>query len=206
MVIDSYVVEWMKMLLEPAPNSYLLLSMPRLLMTHHCFRLGFASFLLNLERLAFVFQPLVLILLGICFWGLLLCYPRCVLLICNLVQEASSPNRTLDLTSALETGPAENKVANDLHTVGGTSRSVMTIAFQFAFESHMQESVASMARQYVRSIISSVQRVALALSPSHLGSHGGLRSPLGTPEAHTLARWICQSYRFVTVLYTCMCV
>lgn len=117
------------------------------------------------------------------------------------MQESSSPNRTLDLTSALETGPAENKVGNDLHTNGGTSRSVMTIAFQFAFESHMQENVASMARQYVRSIISSVQRVALALSPSHFGSLGGLRLPLGTPEAHTLARWICQSYRCVA--YTC---
>ncbi|CAN4089008.1 unnamed protein product [Withania somnifera] len=110
-------------------------------------------------------------------------------------KEASSPNRTLDLTSALETGPVGNKAVNDLHTVGGTSRSVMTIAFQFAFESHMQDSVASMARQYFRSIISSVQRVSLALSPSHLGSHGNLRLPLGTPEAHTLARWICQSYR-----------
>lgn len=72
----------------------------------------------------------------------------------------------------------------------------MTIAFQFAFESHMQDSVASMARQYVRSIIASVQRVALALSPSSPGAHGGLRSPLGTPEAHTLARWISQSYRY----------
>lgn len=118
------------------------------------------------------------------------------------MQEASSPNRTLDLTSALEIGPAESKVVNDKST-GVTSKSIMTIAFQFAFESHMQENVASMARQYVRSIISSVQRVALALSPSHLGSHGGLRLPLGTPEAHTLARWICQSYRFV--VYTCMC-
>lgn len=53
-----------------------------------------------------------------------------------------------------------------------------------------------MARQYVRSIISSVQRVALALSPSRIGSLPGLRSPPGTPEAQTLARWICQSYRF----------
>ncbi|XP_019194412.1 PREDICTED: homeobox-leucine zipper protein ATHB-15-like [Ipomoea nil] len=110
-------------------------------------------------------------------------------------KESSSPNRTLDLTSALETGTAENKVLNDLNTNNGAARSVMTIAFQFAFESHMQESVAAMARQYVRSIISSVQRVALALSPSHLGSHGGLRLPLGTPEAHIIARWICQSYR-----------
>ncbi|KAG6415792.1 hypothetical protein SASPL_123210 [Salvia splendens] len=40
----------------------------------------------------------------------------------------------------------------------------MTIAFQFAFESHMQETVASMARHYVRSIISSVQRAALVLT------------------------------------------
>ncbi|KAJ6732520.1 HOMEOBOX-LEUCINE ZIPPER PROTEIN ATHB-14 [Salix purpurea] len=71
----------------------------------------------------------------------------------------------------------------------------MTIAFQFAFEMHLQENVASMARQYVRSIIASVQRVALALSPSHSGSHPGLWPPNGTPEAHTLARWICESYR-----------
>lgn len=71
----------------------------------------------------------------------------------------------------------------------------MTIAFQFAFEMHLQENVAVMARQYVRSIISSVQRVALALSPSSLGLSAGLLPPPGTPEAQTLARWICQSYR-----------
>ncbi|KAL2516230.1 Homeobox-leucine zipper protein ATHB-15 [Forsythia ovata] len=110
-------------------------------------------------------------------------------------KEASSPNRTLDLASALEIGTAGNKASNDLAVTGGTTRSVMTIAFEFAFESHMQDHVASIARQYVRSIISSVQRVALALSPSHLGPQASLRSPLGTPEAHTLARWICQSYR-----------
>ncbi|KAJ8755728.1 hypothetical protein K2173_024272 [Erythroxylum novogranatense] len=110
-------------------------------------------------------------------------------------KETSSPNRTLDLASALDIGPAGSKTSSDYPTNSSCMRSVMTIAFEFAFESHMQEHVASMARQYVRSIISSVQRVALALSPSHLGSHTGLRSPLGTPEAQTLARWICQSYR-----------
>ncbi|KAG9146846.1 hypothetical protein Leryth_005149 [Lithospermum erythrorhizon] len=107
-------------------------------------------------------------------------------------KEASSPNRTLDLASSLEAG---SKPMNDPSVSNGATRSVMTIAFEFAFESHMQENVASMARQYIRSIISSVQRVALALSPSNLGSHGGLRPPLGTPEAHTLAQWICRSYR-----------
>nr|AHA42461.1 HD-Zip class III transcription factor [Eucalyptus tereticornis] len=111
------------------------------------------------------------------------------------VKEASSPNRTLDLASSLEIGPAGNRSFNDINANSGCTRSVMTIAFEFAFESHMQEHVASMARQYVRSIISSVQRVALALSPSNLGSHAGLRTPLGTPEAQTLARWICHSYR-----------
>ncbi|XP_004302866.1 PREDICTED: homeobox-leucine zipper protein ATHB-15 [Fragaria vesca subsp. vesca] len=110
-------------------------------------------------------------------------------------KEASSPNRTLDLASALEIGPTGNRASSEYSANAGCVRSVMTIAFEFACESHMQEHVASMARQYVRSIISSVQRVALALSPSHLSSHAGLRSPLGTPEAQTLARWICNSYR-----------
>ncbi|XP_058115057.1 homeobox-leucine zipper protein ATHB-15-like [Magnolia sinica] len=109
--------------------------------------------------------------------------------------DASSPNRTLDLASALEVGPTGNRPSGDYSGNRSSTRSVMTIAFQFAFESHLQESVAAMARQYVRSIISSVQRVALALSPSRLGSHGGLRPPPGTPEALTLARWICHSYR-----------
>ncbi|KAF8388919.1 hypothetical protein HHK36_025601 [Tetracentron sinense] len=110
-------------------------------------------------------------------------------------MDASSPNRTLDLASALEIGPTGNRTSGDYSGNHGNMRSVMTIAFQFAFEGHLQENVASMARQYVRSIISSVQRVALALSPSHLSSHAGLRSPPGTPEAHTLARWISHSYR-----------
>ncbi|KAK9060501.1 hypothetical protein SSX86_021205 [Deinandra increscens subsp. villosa] len=104
----------------------------------------------------------------------------------------SSPNRTLDLASALEVRGAGNKAAGDRNVGNSCARSVMTIALEFAFESHMQESVAAMARQYVRSIISSVQRVASALSPS---PNGGLKSPLGTPEAHTLAHWICHSYR-----------
>lgn len=116
-------------------------------------------------------------------------------MLCNMFQETSSPNRTLDLASALEIGPAGNRATNNYSTNSTCMRSVMTIAFEFAFESHMQEHVATMARQYVRSIISSVQRVALALSPSNISSQAGLRTPLGTPEALTLARWICHSYR-----------
>ena len=120
-----------------------------------------------------------------------------LILYCNIMQDASSPNRTLDLASALEVGPAGNKASSDNPGHTGSAKSVMTISFQFAFEMHLQENVASMARQYVRSIISSVQRVALALSPSQFGPQTGFRPLPGTPEALTLARWICQSYRCV---------
>ncbi|KAF6175957.1 hypothetical protein GIB67_003445 [Kingdonia uniflora] len=113
----------------------------------------------------------------------------------DLTVDVSSPNRTLDLTSALEIGPTRNRAAGDNSRNCASMRSVMTLAFQFAFESNLQENVASMARQYIRSIISSVQRVTLALSPSLFNSHSGLRAPVGSHESHTLARWICHSYR-----------
>uniref|UniRef100_A0A0E0EZ02 Homeobox domain-containing protein n=1 Tax=Oryza meridionalis TaxID=40149 RepID=A0A0E0EZ02_9ORYZ len=75
-------------------------------------------------------------------------------------------------------------------------RSVLTIAFQFPYEMHLQDSVATMARQYVRSIVSSVQRVSMAISPSRSGLNAGQKIISGFPEAPTLARWICQSYQF----------
>lgn len=119
------------------------------------------------------------------------------------MQDTSTQNRTLDLASSLEVGPAGSKASGDYLSRCGSAKSVMTIAFQFAFEIHLQENVAAMARQYVRSIISSVQRVALALSPSRFGSQVGLRPPPGTPEAQTLARWICQSYRCAAWTHNC---
>ncbi|KAF6169803.1 hypothetical protein GIB67_034195 [Kingdonia uniflora] len=115
----------------------------------------------------------------------------------DFTVDASSPNRTLDLASALEIGPTGNRAAGDNSGNCASMRSVMTLAFQFAFESHLQENVAFMARQYIHSIISSVQRVTLTLSPSLLNSHSGLRAPAGSHESHTLARWICHSYRFL---------
>ncbi|XP_054789068.1 homeobox-leucine zipper protein ATHB-8-like [Prosopis cineraria] len=113
----------------------------------------------------------------------------------NSNLDAASSNRTLDLASSLEVKTTANKAGSDNNGSLGNTKSVMTMAFQFAFEVHLQDSVASMARQYVRSIIASVQRVALALSPLQFGSRSGLHAPPGPPEAQTLARWICQSYR-----------
>ncbi|KAK4255091.1 hypothetical protein QN277_008134 [Acacia crassicarpa] len=110
-------------------------------------------------------------------------------------KNAVSVNRTLDLTSGLDVGPATNHAAEDSSSCHNT-RSVLTIAFQFPFESSLQENIAIMARQYVRSVISSVQRVALAISPSGISPTVGPKLSPGSPEAVTLAHWICQSYSF----------
>uniref|UniRef100_A0A0A9C9F7 MEKHLA domain-containing protein n=1 Tax=Arundo donax TaxID=35708 RepID=A0A0A9C9F7_ARUDO len=77
-------------------------------------------------------------------------------------------------------------------------RSVLTIAFQFSFENHLRESVAAMARQYVRAVMASVQRVAMAIAPFRIGSQIEMKHPPGSPEALTLAKWIGRSYRVHT--------
>ncbi|XP_010923678.1 homeobox-leucine zipper protein HOX32 [Elaeis guineensis] len=113
--------------------------------------------------------------------------------------DAPTANRTLDLASTLEVGSgaaARSSSENASNTYN--LRSVLTIAFQFTYENHLRESVAAMARQYVRSVVASVQRVAMAIAPSRLGSQIGMKHPPGSPEAHTLARWISRSYRFHT--------
>ncbi|KAF2284647.1 hypothetical protein GH714_028797 [Hevea brasiliensis] len=108
--------------------------------------------------------------------------------------DVMNTSRTLDLTSSLEVGPATNHAAGDVSSSHST-RSVLTIAFQFPFENNLQDNVATMARQYVRSVISSVQRVAMAISPSGLSLAVGPKLSPGSPEALTLSHWICQSYR-----------
>lgn len=107
-------------------------------------------------------------------------------------QDALATNRTLDLTSSLEVGPATNNASND--SAAYNMRSVLTIAFQFPFENNLPDSVATMARQYVRSVVSSVQRVAMAISPSGLSPTAGPKLSSSAPEALTLANWICQSH------------
>ncbi|KAJ4726042.1 Homeobox-leucine zipper protein like [Melia azedarach] len=111
------------------------------------------------------------------------------------MPDALTTHRTLDLTSSLEVGPATNHAAGESSSCQNT-RSVLTIAFQFPFESNLQDNVATMARQYVRSVISSVQRVAMAISPSGVSPTLGPKLSPGSPEALTLAHWICQSHSY----------
>ncbi|XP_055804750.1 homeobox-leucine zipper protein ATHB-14-like isoform X2 [Solanum dulcamara] len=108
--------------------------------------------------------------------------------------------RTLDLASTLEagTGGSGTRPAGEIEAGNYNHRSVLTIAFQFTFENHYQDNVAAMARQYVRSIVGSVQRVAMAIAPSRLSSQLTPKPFPGSPEAVTLARWISRSYRVHT--------
>ncbi|KEH30037.1 putative transcription factor & lipid binding HD-SAD family [Medicago truncatula] len=110
-------------------------------------------------------------------------------------KDAVNTNRTLDLTSGLEVSPATTHGGADSSSSQNT-RSVLTIAFQFPFDSTMQDNVVIMARQYVRSVIASVQRVAMAISPSGINPAVGAKLSPGSPEAVTLAQWICQSYSY----------
>ncbi|XP_027348758.1 homeobox-leucine zipper protein REVOLUTA isoform X2 [Abrus precatorius] len=109
-------------------------------------------------------------------------------------KDTMTTNRTLDLTSGFEVGPATANGADA--SSSHNTRSVLTIAFQFPFDSSLQDNVAVMARQYVRSVISSVQRVAMAISPSGINTPVGAKLSPGSPEAVTLAHWICQSYSY----------
>ncbi|PSR89964.1 Homeobox-leucine zipper protein like [Actinidia chinensis var. chinensis] len=110
-------------------------------------------------------------------------------------RDTLTAHRTLDLTSSLEVGPAMNSASGDASS-SYNGRSVLTIAFQFPFENSLLDNIAAMARQYVRSVISSVQRVAMAISPSGLSPTVGPKLSPGSPEALTLAHWICQSYSY----------
>lgn len=99
------------------------------------------------------------------------------------------------MASALDIGSGNARPAGETDLNNYNLRSVLTIAFQFTFENHLRDNVAVMARQYVRNVVRSVQRVAMAIAPSRLSTELGPKSLTGPPEALTLARWICRSYR-----------
>ncbi|KAF5959540.1 hypothetical protein HYC85_000749 [Camellia sinensis] len=101
-----------------------------------------------------------------------------------------SPQRITNLVSNLKVTSHEagsSSSSND-------SKSVLIVAFQFPFENHLLEEVATMAREYIVKVISSVQRVAWAIQSPGLIPHVGLRLTAASPEAVTLANWICHSY------------
>ncbi|CAE5958902.1 unnamed protein product [Arabidopsis arenosa] len=100
-------------------------------------------------------------------------------------NDHQSASRTRDLASSLD-----GSTKTDSETY---SRLVLTIAFQFTFDNHSRDNVATMARQYVRNVVGSIQRVALAITPRP----GSMQLPT-SPEALTLVRWITRSYSIHT--------
>ncbi|XP_057420712.1 homeobox-leucine zipper protein ATHB-14-like [Lotus japonicus] len=112
--------------------------------------------------------------------------------------DGPAATRTLDLASTLEIGSSNARLAGEGNLNNYNLKSVLTIAFQFSFENHLQDNVAAMARDYVRNVVRSVQRVAMAITPSPFSAQLGQKSLPGPPEALTLARWIYRSYRVHT--------
>lgn len=113
---------------------------------------------------------------------------------CVFLQGGFDLDRTLDLASTLE-GGSDLRLNGDTKSNGtsGQMRSVLTIAFQFAYEVHTRETCAVMARQYVRTVVASVQRVAMALAPSR--APAPLRQAPSNPDAISLVRHVLSSYR-----------
>ncbi|KAK8963432.1 Homeobox-leucine zipper protein HOX32 [Platanthera guangdongensis] len=111
-----------------------------------------------------------------------------------VIQDSTASRKTLDLASTLEgdSGGATRIAGN---TDSTDTRSVLTIAFQFIFKNYVRESSATMAREYVRSVVASVQRVAMAITPSRVGVELGVNHSVGFPQADILARWVLSSYR-----------
>ncbi|RYR34302.1 hypothetical protein Ahy_A10g049092 [Arachis hypogaea] len=104
-------------------------------------------------------------------------------------KDSVTASQTLDLTSGFEVGPTTNGACDAVSC--HSARSVLTIAFQFPFDSNLQDNVAVMACQYIRSVISSVQRVTMAISPSGINPTVSSKLSSGSPEDLTLANWIC---------------
>ncbi|KAJ4837847.1 Homeobox-leucine zipper protein ATHB-14 [Turnera subulata] len=69
---------------------------------------------------------------------------------------------TLGLASTLEIESGGTRPPSEVDTSSYNLRSVVTIAFQFTFENHLRDNVAAMARQYVPSVVGSVQTLTLA--------------------------------------------
>nr|QOQ51176.1 class III HD-Zip protein [Ginkgo biloba] len=103
-------------------------------------------------------------------------------------------SRTLDLASTLEVGSDLGMAITETGAASNNLRSIVTIAFQFGYENHNCDIVSIAARKYMRTVVASVQRVAMAIAP-RVGSTLGLRNLSGTTEVLTLVKRIVESYR-----------
>lgn len=95
----------------------------------------------------------------------------------------------------LKSNAAVNTAGN--HTTGGSPSfkdSVLVAAFQFPFECHLEDNVATIAQQYVRNVISCVKMIAVEVTQSGYSPNMGINLVPFPSETVALARRICQSY------------
>ncbi|KAK4403883.1 Homeobox-leucine zipper protein REVOLUTA [Sesamum angolense] len=113
-------------------------------------------------------------------------------------------SKTGEDTGSLNIAPNDALNARNAQAAISHPLSMLIVAFQFPSEADLQEDVAAMARQYVKSVISSVKNISLRTmsSGSNPVMHSHEANPaMGlkiTPESSyfaDLADLMCQSYR-----------
>ncbi|XP_011084331.1 homeobox-leucine zipper protein REVOLUTA-like isoform X2 [Sesamum indicum] len=129
--------------------------------------------------------------------------PNDAALLCSGFRIFLLGSNTGEDTGSSNIAPNEALNARNAQAAISHPLSMLIVAFQFPSEADLQEDVASMARQYVKSVISSVKNISLRTMSSGsnpvMHSHEanpamGLKIPESTYFVN-LADLICQSYR-----------
>ena len=133
-------------------------------------------------------------------------------------------DKKINIQNSNNDGDGDGDGDGDCHM--NLNRAVLTIAFQFNYvvdqmghhhrEEETMKGVALSARQYLQSVLSTVQRVAMAMAPSLPSSpyhHHNTTFSAATQhdEDLLLASWICKSYKLVSLSlslfeYICVCI
>ncbi|KAI5073334.1 hypothetical protein GOP47_0011347 [Adiantum capillus-veneris] len=115
------------------------------------------------------------------------------------VERSGTSTRTLDLASTLEATTYKSSNMR-MENISKMRRSVLSMAFQFSFEVERESVTIRMAKHYVRHVVSTLHRLALALAPppplSLPPNPNSQLSPTSHPfESIPFAQWICRSYK-----------
>ncbi|KAL0402243.1 UNVERIFIED_CONTAM: Homeobox-leucine zipper protein REVOLUTA [Sesamum latifolium] len=130
--------------------------------------------------------------------------PNDAVLLSSGFRIISLPSNAGSQSSANMNSTGPSNTTNVGTAAASNPSSVLILAFQFPFETHLQDKVASIARKYVQHVISYVKNISLEAMPS--GSNPETDANKSDPAtrlmiapdstyAATLANLICQSYR-----------
>eukprot|EP01018_Ginkgo_biloba_P031257 Gb_18240 [translate_table: standard] len=113
----------------------------------------------------------------------------------NNHMDRCSLSRTLDLTSHLEGGSEGCR----LHSTGVAdvycNSSVLTVAFQFKYETQTRDIVAVKAHHYVQRVLEFVKKSAVLIMPACTTSQTGMKQSVCSLESKMLVYHIVQKYK-----------